>query len=103
MILVLCAVGVTADYFLKIAGEGSRFLEPKPFILGFVIYASTAFGWFLVLKYMRIAEVGVFYSIFMMLLLAGLGVIVFGEELSLREYLGIGLGVLSLLLMSRFL
>lgn len=103
LIFILCIVGVIADYFLKVAGEGAKFIEPKPFIFGFVIYASTAIGWFLILKYLRLAEVGLFYSIFMMILLAAMGVFMFNEQLNVREYVGLGLGIVSLLLMSRFL
>ena len=38
-------VGVVGDYFLKLASEQRRPLGSGSFYLGFVVYASTAFGW----------------------------------------------------------
>ncbi len=102
LVELLCVIGVLADYFLKIAGSGQSFIEYRPFIFGFFFHASTAFGWFLVLKYMRFVEVGAFYSVSMVLMLTAIGVYQFNEELHPREILGILLAVTSLLLLARF-
>ena len=98
----LCILGVTADYYLKIAGSGESFVNYKPFVIGFLIHASTAIGWFLVLKYMTLTQLGVIYSISIVLLLTAVGVIYFGEVLRAREVFGIVLAIASLLLMARF-
>jgi len=99
---ILCVVGVVADYYLKIAGSGDTFLNTKPFLFGSLLYAATGFGWFLAMKYMTLVQVGVFYSVSMVLLLTGLGVFKFGETIGTKEGIGIVLALLSLLLTSKF-
>ena len=39
------AVGVLGDYFLKLASQRETPLRNLWFHVGFVVYASTAFGW----------------------------------------------------------
>ena len=62
--------GVIGDYFLKLASEKEASLKTAQFYLGFVIYASTAFGWVYVMKHLKLAQVGVLYCVSMVLLLA---------------------------------
>ena len=38
-------VGVVGDYFLKLASGKDEPLKSAWFYVGFVVYASTAFGW----------------------------------------------------------
>ena len=38
-------IGVLGDYFLKLASARDQSLRTSWFYLGFVLYASTAFGW----------------------------------------------------------
>lgn len=102
-ISLLCAVGVWADYYLKLAGSGSHFIDIKNFIIGFIIHSSAVIGWFLVLKYVKLIQLGVFYSMSMILLLTALGVFQFGEELGGREITGIVFAITSLILMSKFI
>jgi drug/metabolite transporter (DMT)-like permease len=70
--------------------------------VGFVVYASTAFGWVFVMRYLKLATISVVYSISMVLLLTAVGVVLFGESLNYYEVVGIGLAVASLLLLMRF-
>ena len=102
LVEILCVVGVAADYFLKIAGSGPTFIQIRPFVFGFILQASTAIGWFFVLKYMKFVQVGVFYSVSIVLMLALIGVWRFDEELATREILGICFAVASLLLLAKY-
>jgi small multidrug resistance pump len=67
-----------------------------------VIYSATIFGWVYVIKNMKLASVGVVYSVCMVLFLAFLGVVVFKERLSLMEVVGIALAISSVVLLIRF-
>src|SRR5690242_12754581 len=51
-------VGVLGDYFLKIASAQERSLRSPAFYVGFVIYASTAFGWLFVMKHLKLGTIG---------------------------------------------
>jgi drug/metabolite transporter (DMT)-like permease len=95
-------VGVVGDYLLKLASEQENPLRSKWFYFGFAVYASTAFGWVFVMRYLKLATIGVVYSVSMILLLTGIGVIVFRESLSAYEVLGLVLAVASLFLLLRF-
>jgi drug/metabolite transporter (DMT)-like permease len=95
-------VGVVGDYFLKLASAKDESLKTPAFYIGFVIYASTAFGWVFVMKHLKLATVGVVYCVSMVLLLTAVGVVAFQEKLNAYEIAGIAMAVASLLLLTRF-
>ncbi len=102
LVELLCVIGVLADYYLKLAGSGSAFVDHALFLKGFLLHASTAVGWFIVLKYMKLVQVGVFYSVSIVLMLTVIGVYHFNEQLNSREILGICFAVASLLLLAKY-
>jgi small multidrug resistance pump len=95
-------LGVVGDYFLKLASEQPGSLATRPFYVGFVIYASTAFGWVFVMKHLKLATIGVVYSVTMVLLLTTIGVVVFREALSRAEIAGLVMAIGALILLTRF-
>ena len=94
-------VGVLGDYFLKIASTQEHSLR-SPAFYGFVVYASTAFGWLFVMKHLKLGTIGVLYSVTMILLLTIIGVVFFGERMSYPEVTGLLLAIASLVLLVRF-
>ena len=96
------AVGVIGDYFLKLASQHATPLRSVPFYVGFVVYASTAFGWVFVMKHLKLATIGVVYSVTMVLLLTTIGVVVFRESLSRAEVAGLVMAIGALILLTRF-
>ena len=95
-------IGVVGDYFLKLASTREQPLRTGWFYLGFVLYASTAFGWVFVMKYLKLATISVLYSVSMMLLLTAVGALLFRESLNSFEVAGIVLAMASLVLLIRF-
>ncbi|MDZ4656789.1 MAG: EamA family transporter [Bythopirellula sp.] len=95
-------VGVVGDYFLKLASGHANPLKSGWFYLGFVLYASTAFGWVFVMKSLKLGTIGVLYSVCMVLFLTVIGVVVFKETLNYYEIAGLVLAVISLTLLTRF-
>lgn len=55
------------------------------------------------MRQLKLASIGAIYCVSTALLLATLGVVVFRESLMPREFLGLILGVVSLVLLGRFL
>jgi len=51
-------IGVLGDAFLKLASAREQSLRSGWFGLGFVLYASTAFGWVFVMKHLKLATIG---------------------------------------------
>jgi multidrug transporter EmrE-like cation transporter len=94
--------GIIGDYFLKRASAAERPLLTRWFAIGLVLYASTAFAWVFVMRHLKLATIGVIYSLCMILLLTGMGVFLFGEKLHPGEIVGILLAIASLVLLSRF-
>jgi drug/metabolite transporter (DMT)-like permease len=95
-------VGVVGDYFLKLASTKPSALQSIWFYVGFVVYASTAFGWVFVMKHLKLATIGVVYSVSMILLLTAIGAVFFRESLSALEMLGIAMAIGSLVILVRF-
>lgn len=100
--LVLAAVCVAGDYFLKVASELNRPFFSRYFFAGMFVYAASAFGWVIVMRTMKLAEVGVFFSVSIVICLTALGYFFFNETLKPREIAGVILAVASLILLSRF-
>lgn len=100
--ILLAAIGVLGDYFIKLAGNGSKYISYWPFFVGMIIYALTAVGWFYVMKHMKLGELGVFYSVTTVILLAIIGAFFFKEQLNVYDIVGIILGIASLVLLSKF-
>jgi multidrug transporter EmrE-like cation transporter len=95
-------VGVLGDYFLKLASASEHSLRSIWFYIGFAVYASTAFGWVFVMKHLKLATIGVVYSVSMILLLTALGVVIFRESLNYYEIAGLVMAIASLILLVRF-
>ncbi len=95
-------LGVLGDYFLKVASARAHSLTTKWFYVGFAVYASTAFGWVFVMKHLKLATIGVVYSVSMVLLLTAVGVVFFRESLTPYEVAGLFMAVAALILLVRF-
>ena len=104
VLVTICfsVVGVVGDYFLKWASLEKNSLRSIWFYVGFALYASTAFGWVFVMKHLKLATIGVVYSVAMILLLTAIGVLGFNESLSTYEVVGIAIAIVSLVLLMRF-
>jgi drug/metabolite transporter (DMT)-like permease len=100
--ITFSVVGVVGDYFLKLASGEKQFLRSVWFYIGLVVYSSTALGWVYVMKHLKLATIGVVYSVSMILLLTTLGVVVFRESLSYYEIAGLAMAIGSLFLLIRF-
>src|SRR3954462_13349511 len=100
--IAFSVVGVVGDYFLKLASAKDESLNSPAFYVGILISASTAFGWVFVMKHLKLATVGVVYSVSMVLLLTAVGVVAFKESLNGYEIAGLIMTVASLLLLTRF-
>lgn len=100
--VVMSGVGIIGDYFLKRASDEKQPLITWTFFVGLALYASTAFAWVYVMRHLKLATIGVIYSVCMILLLTGMGVLYFGESPSRSEIVGIVLALASLVLLARF-
>ena len=100
--IAFSVIGVVGDYFLKLASAREQPLRTGWFYLGFFLYALTAFGWVFVLSRLKLATIGVLYSVSLVLLLTAVGVVLFREPLNYLEVIGIVFAVVSLVLLMRF-
>lgn len=101
-VIFLATVGVVGDFFIKLSGNGAKFMDVKLFVIGMLVYSSTAIGWFYAMKHVKLSYIGVLYSLTTVLLLVGIGVFYFHERMTAYEILGTVLAVFSIILLSRF-
>lgn len=99
---VMSAVGIVGDYFLKRSSEHDHPLATWWFYVGLAFYASTAFAWVFVMRHLKLATIGVIYSVCMILLLTSMGLLFFNESLNRYEAAGIIMAIASILLLARF-
>ena len=91
--IILSLVGVLGDFFINLSGEGKK-MDVKWFILGFLIYASTAIGWYFAMRHARLSTLAVFYAV--------TTVFYFRESLTLMEGVGIFVALIALIMLGRF-
>lgn len=96
------AVCVACDYLLKKASLLPRPFLTRDFWMGFTGYALTAFAWVFVLQRIKLATIGAIYSLTLIILLAVVGTLLFGEKLNQVEILGLILACISVFLLARF-
>jgi multidrug transporter EmrE-like cation transporter len=101
-IVVLGAVGVLGDIFIKRAASSGHQVDLRFFAAGLGVYAATALGWLLVMKSVKLATIGPVYALSTTLLLTFAGVAIFGERLRPAEVAGLGFAVVAIALLSRF-
>lgn len=100
--VLFSVLGVIGDYFLKLASTSDRPLRSGWFYVGFAVYSSTAFGWVYVMRHLKLATIGVVYSVSMIVLLTLIGLVVFRETLNYAEIAGLLMAFGSLILLVRF-
>lgn len=93
-LMVLLMVGIAmvtvlGDWLLKLASQQERTLANPWFVGGLMVYAACAFGWVYAMQHMKLATLGVIYSLATVVMLTVLGVFVFGETLNRHEVAGL--------------
>ena len=103
IVIGLSLIGVLGDYFIKLSGNSNiKYIDLKLFLIGLIVYSSTAVGWFFVMKHIKLGTLGVIYGVTTVIALTIIGVTVFKEHLNIYEIVGIIAGVSSIILLSRF-
>ena len=94
---------VVGDSFLKKANDHFNKFTNADFLIGFLVYAATAFIWVYIYRVAKFSISGVIYSILSMFVFVVVGIFMFNEKLSVIELLGVGLGIASILILGRFI
>lgn len=102
LVVFLSCVSAVADYFLKLAGNGEKFIDMKFFSIGFFIFSMMAICWFPVFKYVKFSTIGIVYSITTIILFVIIGIFFFDEKLNAQEVIGVITGITSIILLAKF-
>ncbi len=97
-ILLSLAVAVS-DYFLKHASEQQSPFLNRHFLVGLLITTAVTFGWVFVMPHLKLAYIGVIYSLTVVLALCLVGAVFFGEHLKTSKWVGVGLAIATMLLL----
>ena len=98
----LSLITVLADALIKHASLQNAFSGWQMLILGAIIYSLTAFGWFFVMRKIKLSTLGVLYGVSCIVFLTLVSVFYFKERITSLELFGILLGIVSLVILSRF-
>ena len=99
--LVTAVVIIVADILLKIAADRGHPLHHYMVVIGCLLYFFSAIMWYRSMQHVGLAQAGIAYSMFSLLILAAIGHFWFGEQLVVRELGGIGCALLAMVLMVR--
>jgi len=99
-VLILAAIlaaTLIGDYLIKLASGAAQGLANPLLWSGMALYGLTGLGWFFLMRAHSLAAIGVFYSAATILVLTGLGVVVFHEAFGWREAAGVALALAAVL------
>lgn len=99
--LMTAVLVIAGDYFIKLAADAGQSLLSVHFLCGAVLYLGSAAMWPGSLKKITLSQAGVAYSVLTLLAACLLGVVMFGEKLYPREFLGIGFACAAMFLVVR--
>ncbi len=102
IVVLIAVVTVGGDYFIKLASMEQRPLINKWFAAGLSLYFVSTIGWVFIMPHMKLASLGVVYSLSIVLLMALLGILVFGESLNKQEIAGMGFATIAIFLLAKF-
>jgi multidrug transporter EmrE-like cation transporter len=95
-IFILSLLAIIGDMCMKNAAGK---LNTSYTIIGFGIYNLSILGWLYVFNNYDVSKIGIFYSIFTLLILVGIGVLYYKEHLTVREWIGFGLACIAIILL----
>lgn len=99
-IAALTTVGSMGDVLIRTAGkDGVRW---KLLGLGMCCYFMTVPGWFFLFRYVKFPVIGTVSAVVSILLFTWVGIFWFKDTVRPVEWVGIGMAVGSLVLLSRF-
>lgn len=100
--IVLSIITVMGDIFIKNASLQPSFSGWRLFTIGSILWVITAFGWFSLMRKVKLSTLGVLYSLSTIILLTLVSVFYFKEKLAAIEIVGIALALISLVILARF-
>ena len=101
-VLLISIVTVMGDFFMKLAGNSSEYMRVGWFVYGMILYLITGFGWFMVMKIVKLSSIGVIYGVTTSIVLALIGILIFHEKMNFIEIIAIMMGLISIFLLIRF-
>jgi small multidrug resistance pump len=97
--IVLALAVAVSDYFLKNASASHSPFLNRNFFIGLLITMACTFGWVVVMPHLKLAYIGVIYSLTVVLSLCLVGALFFDEQLKPAEWIGVGLAIASMVLL----
>ena len=91
------ALTVIGDYLIKLSTLAPQGMRSVQFAMGALCYGLPAVAWFAMMRDHSLAAIAVFYSAATLVILAGMGVLIFKEPFSWREGLGVALALAAVL------
>lgn len=95
ILIANAALTLAVDWLIKHASVHQLGLGHPRFLLGALLYGLPAIGWYVLMRSQSLSATGVFYSASTIILLSALGILGFGEALTWRTVVGVGLAVAS--------
>lgn len=99
--IFLSGITVFADFLIK-KSVLSKSMFNLNLIIGAVIYGLSAFGWFFVLKKMKLFSVGLIYALSCVFLITLVSIFYFKEQVKFIEIVALVISIGVLILLYRF-
>ena len=98
LLTTIIALTIAGDIALKYSTTSEAAQYNYNLFIGIALYSATAIGWAKLMRTYELIDIAVLYSSATIILLSAVGVLMFGEQLSIRRTIGVCLALASILL-----
>ena len=98
----LSLITALGDSFVKSASLQNGFSGWKLLMIGSLIWGATAFGWFFIMKRIKLSTAVVLYSVSLVTFATLISIFYFKEKIVPLEIAGIVMAIASLIILARF-
>lgn len=102
IVVLVTIVTVVGDVFIRNATTTTGSKQVLNMGIGIVIYIIVAFGFYYMYKLMDFSVSGVIYAVMTIVLFVGIGAVLYNETINFYEWVGVGLAIVSVILLARF-
>jgi len=100
-LFLLTLLTASGDSLLKMAGLNTKQTNYTHLLGGLVIYLLTGLVWFVIYKHIKFSVSGSVYGVMTVIVFTAIGLFYFHESLKIGEIVGIIMGIISIILLSR--
>ena len=98
ILLIVTVITLLGDLFIKRVASSVSGIGSLPMAIGALLYATSAVGWFYLMRIHSLTMIAVLFAASMVIGLTAMGVFLYDERFGLRDLAGILLAIIAVII-----